>query len=219
MSEVSKLNSNERVLITSIGCKIPLSMKGDLIKIAASKGLNTNQILAMMVEKLVMTDGEISFLEEDKVQELEKEKADILEFLKKSEEQTKKLEAIVLKNQAEIKKETVDFEKALKARERKEAEAIAKTATLEAKIKALEKELSTAKAGAAKTEESSSQSLKTLKNQLAEEQKKRQQLEAKITAILKTNNAVYAEISNKKDFLGATFMDKKGLEILGQLDR
>ena len=169
-------------------------MKGDLIKIAASKGLNTNQILAMMVEKLVMTDGQITFLEEDKVQELEAEKASILEFLQKSEEQTKKLEAIVLKNQAEIKKETAEFEKALKAREKKEAEAIAKTAALEAKIKALEKELSTAKAGAAKNYENSSESLKTLKNELTQEQRKRQQLEARIKQILDNNNHVLSEL-------------------------
>lgn len=72
--------------MTVVGCKIPLSMKGQFITLAAENRNNVNVQLALMIEQFIKKGGKANWIEDAERKELQEQ----ITKLKKQVDETKK---------------------------------------------------------------------------------------------------------------------------------
>lgn len=187
MDNLKELNTTEPVSV--LGCKVPMSMKGQFIQLAAANKMNVNTQLAYMVQEFIQNGGKLDDGTKLKKaqEELTRCKAD-LEQLKKDlaksntaaqEVSKSKTEVDTLKKKiealnAEISNLRTNHANALKANQKNGSEA----SKLSSEIAQLKTDLNTEK----KSAEKMSKEIAELKKSLAEVTQKGKKLAEHVIA-------------------------------------
>ena len=195
MDNLTEINSQEPVSV--LGCKVPMSMKGKFIQLAAANKMNVNVQLAYMVQEFItnggkLDDGTKAKKLNDEIAKLKAEIEQVRKDAKKSDLQAQD----ATKNQ----KTVTELQKQLDSLKSE------KTA-LQAKITELQKTSVSATTQSGKN----FSELQKVRNEKAE-------LSAKITALekeLKTEKSKYEQLRKNIDSFKEIYSDRNKKSVLG----
>lgn len=195
MDNLTEINSQEPVSV--LGCKVPMSMKGKFIQLAAANKMNVNVQLAYMVQEFIANGGKLD--DGTKAKKLNDEIAKLKAEIEQVRKDAKKSD-LEAQEATKVKKTVTDLQKQLD--------------TLKSEKTALQVKIADAnKAGLSAT----TQSGKFFK-ELQEARNEKTQLSAKIRELeneLKTEKSNYEKLRKNIDSFKEIYLERNKKSVLG----